>query len=155
MSSQLDDYAQQLSAIEGVTVKSRTDLNDDKRAIDFAIDWTGETQPAEKHPLRYNAVENSAIIVNAIGDARTVQLRLPPIPQEPNEEEEARQTLEQRFQRTVGAQVTVRLASDGSTWTPHVRLGGSVWRQPMEDTISAIESVWSTYRNIALPDGDI
>lgn len=140
--------------MHGVTIKTETDITGNGCvAIDFSIDWQ-ENAPAQKHPLRYSAVENSAIILR---DDRTVseaQLRLPPIPTESNPKDETESELKRNLNICSNYNIGVRLAKDGDTWTPHIRID-NVRGDRIQDVVRCIENIWSKYRRVSKPEGNI
>jgi hypothetical protein len=143
-----------LRNIEGLEVKTDGEVvGCGLIAIDFALNWQ-ENAPAEKHPLRYNAVENSAIILQDNMTVSEAQLRLPPIPTEDNPKEDTESALERKINTVCRYNVEVRLAKDGTTWTPHVRIN-NVNRERASDVIDSVGRIWGQYRQIAKPDGNI
>lgn len=144
----------ELQNIDGVELKTETDvIGNGSVAVDFAINWQ-ENAPAEKHPLRYNAVENSAIILQDTMTVSEAELRLPPIPTENNPKEETEQALERQINAVCRYNVSVRLAKDGTTWTPHLRIQ-NVNRERVDDVVDSVERIWERYRQIAKPEGNI
>lgn len=144
----------ELSNIKGIDVKTEKDVvGHGSVAIDFALNWQ-EDAPAQKHPLRYNAVENSAIILQDNMTVSEAQLRMPPIPTENNPKDETESALERSLSAVCPYGLSVRLAKDGTTWTPHIRIE-NVNRERLDDVVVSIEQIWSRYRAVAKPDGNI
>ena len=148
-----EEYAEDIEAWPGATIEVAQGIGVDKHVIDFSLDWPGEA-PAAKHPLRYGAVENSAVI---FADDRTVgewELRLAPIKQADNGDEEAViRRLERIFGPEVGYDVNVLLASDGDTWTPHAHPGrGAPAHEPANTALTNLRSLWDRYRDLVTSD---
>lgn len=148
-----EEYVEEIDGWPGSTIESRENIGVSMHAIDFSLDWPNEA-PAEKHPLRYGAVERSAVIFE---DDRTVdewELRLAPIQQADNGDEEAViRRLESIFTPEVGYGVNVLLASDGDTWTPHAHPArGGPRRQPADDVLPDLRSLWDRYRDLVTSD---
>lgn len=147
----------QLSKLEnmhGVTVKTETDvMGNGAFAIDFSIDWQ-KNAPAQKHPLRYSAVENSAIILSNDRTVSEAQLRLPPIPTENNPKDETESKLERNLNVSSKYNIGVKLAKDGDTWTPHIRID-NVRGDRIQNVLICIENIWSKYRRVSKPEGNI
>jgi len=148
-----EEYAEDIDAWPGATIEVAQGIGVGKHVIDFSLDWPGEA-PAAKHPLRYGAVENSAVI---FADDRTVgewELRLAPIKEADNGDEEAViRRLERAFASEVGYDVNVLLASDGDTWTPHVHPGrGAPARERANTALANLRSLWDRYRDLVTSD---
>lgn len=148
----VDGFEAQLEAIEGVSVNHTTAVGLGMAAIDFTFRWPGR-EPAEWPPLRMAGVENSAIIVDQEIYTSEWQIRLAPIPQEGNPREEVEQALKARFLRIVDYDLSVRLASDATVWTPHID-GHVRWGPEVEETIRDIERIWGAYQDLVINQGE-
>jgi len=148
-----EEYVEEIDAWPGSTIEVTQDISMDNYVIDFSLDWPGEA-PAEKHPLRYGAVENSAVIFRDDTTVNEWELRLAPIQQDDNGSKEAvERRLERLFGSEVGYPVNVILASDGATWTPHVHpASGAPRNQPAGLVLEDLRGVWDAYRDLVLDD---
>lgn len=147
------DIADRINATDGFEIQLREDVGIDLHVLDFSIDWPDES-PAEKHPLRYGAVERSAVILKDETTADEWELRLAPIDATDNgPKEDVESRLKVSFEQVVDYPLWVRLASDGDTWTPHVHPErGGPRNRPVDDVLADIRSIWDRYRDIVLDD---
>lgn len=139
-----------------ISIKSDTKLGGNYTAIDFSINWLATNQPVEKDDIRKNATENSAVIIDDKDIVNESQLRLPPIPIENNPKKETINKLASKFNMVCDdIIISVKLANDGSTWTPHIRLGNPSVDESLDKTGNYIISIVETYANMSLPDGEL
>lgn len=151
-----NEFVSELKNKKTITVKSEMNLNNNYTAIDFSIDWPKNNILAEKDFLRKNALENSSIIVNHNNTVDNVELRLPPIKQELNSNEnEVVEKLTNLFNNinNYDFRIDVRLADDGLTWLPHVQLIVREFNLKLSDIFKSICSLWETYKNHVSPNG--
>ena len=148
-----ESFIYSLSKHRLITFNSKT-VNRSYTAIDFSIKWN-DNIPVEKDSVRKNSVEESAVIIVENNIVEESQLRLPPIPKENNPKSKTEHKMESIFNSRCNIQVSVTLADDGSTWTPHIRLGEQVLNKKLSETENNIKLICDIYEEKALPNGVI